>query len=105
MIIYNVTVKIDKSVQEEWLNWMQTKHIPDVMNTGLFLEYKLSRILLDDPDGVSYSIQYLCANEDNLNTYQNKHANALQIEHTERYRDKFVAFRTLMHVVDHKTHG
>ncbi len=38
MIIYNVTVKIDNDVVAEWLNWMQTVHIPDVMQTGYFTE-------------------------------------------------------------------
>ena len=39
-IIYNVTVNIDDSVHDEWLEWMQTQHIPDVMSTGYFLEKK-----------------------------------------------------------------
>ncbi|MBS1656895.1 MAG: DUF4286 family protein [Chitinophagales bacterium] len=33
MIIYNVTIKIYREAEAEWLNRMKTKHIPDVMST------------------------------------------------------------------------
>lgn len=100
MIIYNVTVKIDQDVHDDWLQWMQECHIPDVMSTGLFLAHRLCRIFSDDPDGTSYAIQYTCESMENLQLYQQKHAQRLQAEHTARYRDKFVAFRTLLEVVE-----
>jgi len=99
MIIYNVTVKIDNEVHDEWLNWMKTVHIPDVLKTGKFLENKLCKVLVDDTDGTNYSIQYTAKDMDTLNTYFEEDAPALQAEHTERYKDKFVAFRTLLEVV------
>jgi hypothetical protein len=43
MILYNVTVSIDESVEKEWLQWMKEVHIPDVMNTGLFVSSKICR--------------------------------------------------------------
>jgi hypothetical protein len=41
MILYNVTVKIEADAQEDWLQWMKSTHIPDVMDTGLFLGYRI----------------------------------------------------------------
>jgi hypothetical protein len=99
MIIYNVTVNIDDSVHEEWVKWMKEQHIPAVMATGYFLEYKMCRILVEEESGTSYSIQYTCNNIDDLKEYQAKHAPRLQKEHAEKYKDKFVAFRTLLEVV------
>jgi hypothetical protein len=98
-IIYNVTVNIDDSVHDEWLQWMKEKHIPDVMATGYFLENKICRILVNEESGTSYSIQYTCASMDDLKEYQQKHAPALQKEHSEKYKDKFVAFRTLLEIL------
>ena len=97
-IIYNVTVNIDHGTHDEWLNWMKTTHIPDVMETGLFLEAKLSKILAEESGGLSYSIQYLCENETNLDEYQANHAPKLQEEHNKKYQGKFAAFRTLLKV-------
>jgi len=102
-IIYNVTVSIDYIVADEWLQWMKTKHIPDVLNTGLFIEAKLSRILAEESGGASFSIQYLCKNMDDYDTYQKEHAMALQKEHTAKYQGKFASFRTLLKVEEHFT--
>jgi hypothetical protein len=99
MIIYNVTVNIDNDVQEEWLRWMKDVHIPEVMATGYFLENRICRILVNEESGTSYSIQYTCANMEDLLEYQAKEAPRLQKEHSERYKDKFVAFRTVLEVV------
>jgi len=98
-IIYNVTVNIDDSVHDEWLEWMKTKHIPEVMSTGFFLENKICKILVDEESGTSYSIQYICPTLNDLQQYQKLHAPRLQKEHFEKYKDKFTAFRTLLEIV------
>lgn len=98
-ILYNVTVKIESSLFEEWLIWMRNVHIPDVMATGCFESYKLTRILGDDDEhGVGFAIQYLAADMASIKYYQDNFAQKLQKEHTERYQNKYVAFRTLMRV-------
>ena len=99
MIIYNVTVNIDNDIREEWLRWMKTVHIPDVMATGYFLENKICRVLVDEEQGTTYSIQYTVNNMKDLEEYQQRHAPRLQKEHSDRYANKFVAFRTLLEIV------
>jgi len=100
MILYNVTVKIDSDVQQEWLKWMKEVHIPKVMNSGMFIEYRMFRLLeQDESDGITYAIQYLCKSMANYETYRHEFAPELQQEHEEKYRDKFVAFRTVMEIV------
>ena len=99
MIIYNVTVNIDDSVHDEWLNWMKSEHIPAVMKTGFFVENKICRVLVDEESGKTYSIQYTCRNLDDLKEYQVREAPRLQREHANRFKDKFVAFRTLLEVL------
>lgn len=99
-ILYNVTVCIDQSVEKEWKKWMIDVHIPDVMMTELFLSYSMQRIVdSENETGVSYSIQYLASSMDAFNQYQSKYAQALQKEHTDRYKGKYASFRTLMEVV------
>jgi len=99
MIIYNVTVNIDNDVREEWLQWMKEEHIPDVMNTGYFTEYRICRVLVEEEQGTTYSIQYTCANMKDLEDYKSKHAPRLQKEVADKYGDKLVAFRTLLEVI------
>jgi hypothetical protein len=100
MILYNVMVNIEESVHDEWLDWMTNKHVPDVMKTGLFTEYKIFRILdVESDGGVTYSIQYFCNSLDDYEKYQEEYAPILQKEHSGKYKDKFVAFRTIMESV------
>lgn len=101
MILYNVTINIDSSVHDEWLEWMKSTHIPEVLATGLFTDNKIFRIITgEDEDGITYSIQYFLNNMDDYEKYQNEFSGKLQEEHSGKFRDKFVAFRTIMEKVD-----
>ena len=100
MILYNVTVSIDASAEQDWLQWMRTKHIPEVIATGCFLEGRLSRIHAEEEGGLTYAITYLSPSQEKFDTYQSKFAPELQKEHTDRYSGSFAAFRTLMTIVE-----
>lgn len=99
MIIYNVTVNIENDVREEWLKWMKEHHIPDVMKTGFFIENKICKVLVDEEQGTTYSIQYTCESVEKLQEYQRDHAPRLQKDVNDRYANKFVAFRTVLEIV------
>ncbi len=101
MILYNVTISIDENVHDEWLQWMKEVHIPDVLNTGLFIENKICRIHAEEQGGRSYSIQYLMNDMATYEKYQKEFAPALQQDHTLKYQGKFAAFRTILEVVHH----
>ena len=97
-VIYNITINIDDEVHDEWFDWMNAVHIPDVMNTGMFLEARFSKILAEEEGGKSYSVQYLCSTMELLEDYQANFAPKLQEEHTSKFKGRFVAFRTLLRV-------
>ena len=97
MYLYNVTIGIDKDVEEEWLQWMKGTHIPDVMGTGMFVQYKMYKVLHDNEDGTnSYSIQYFALSIELVAQYLEVFAPKLADEHRARFKDKHVAFRTLL---------
>ena len=102
MILYNVTINIEEEIEEEWLLWMKDKHIPDVMATGFFTESKLYKLLSEVPESTSitYSIQYYAPSIKQVNDYLKKSAPDLIAEHQNKYRNKFVAFRTVLESVD-----
>lgn len=100
MIVYNVTVNIDADIHDEWLAWMRSTHIPQVVNTGCFIESKLSRINGEEDGGVTYSIMYVSPSKEKYEEYQELHAPKLQKEHTDKYQGKFAAFRTVLDVIE-----
>ncbi len=100
MILYNVTVSIDPAIAEDWLEWMRTQHIPDVMATGCFVESRISRVHGEEEGGITYAITYLSLSQDKIDEYSEKHAPLLQQDHSERYAGRFAAFRTLLSVIE-----
>jgi len=97
MIVYNVTVKIDLSVHDVWLKWMKEDHIPRVMETGCFAEYKMYRILQEDEtEGITYAVQYFTSQISSYFDYQKTYAPALQKETQDFFPDKTIVFKTLL---------
>ncbi|NMM46918.1 DUF4286 family protein [Marinigracilibium pacificum] len=98
MVLYSVTVNIDKDIESDWLSWMTKEHIPKVLNTGMFKEHKLFRLLNEESgvEGTTYSIQYFAEDITKINQYLENYAPELINEHYERYKDKHVSFRTLL---------
>ena len=99
MVIYNVTVNVDTEVQEAWLEWMYEVHIPEMMATGKFLDYRICRILQDEIEGVTYAVQYFSPDLATLVRYQDTDARRLQEVHAQRFSGRYVAFRTAMEVL------
>ena len=101
MIIYNITIKIEWMIAEEWLKWMQDTHIPAVMATGCFEKQQLVRILqVDETDGPTYAMQYYSPSLTKYDEYLQHHAATLRKEVTDKWGEKYLDFRTLMQVVD-----
>ena len=97
MFLYNVTIGIDKDVELEWLQWMKDEYIVKVMNTGMFIDYKIYKVLHDQDEGtVSYSFQYFAETINHVTGYFDRYAPALNEELRTRFRDKHIAFMTLL---------
>ena len=101
MILYNVTVSVDKSAESEWLDWMKNEHIPEVLATNLFNEHKLLKILQQqEGDSQTYAIRYFLSSMADFETYESSYAATLRSKSQKAFGDKCVAFRTLLQVVD-----
>ena len=99
MLLYNVTLILEDSAAEEWLQWMQEIHIPEVMATGMFVSNRLLKVLDSPNEGVTYCAQYVAETLANYNEYKDVYAPALQEKLNEKFKNRFVAYRTLMEFV------
>jgi len=101
MIVYNITMRVDPSIESEWLEWQKKEHIPEVMDTHLFTEHKLYKLLeQDEQEGKTYVVQYFCSTAAHLDEYLNKYATALREKAFSKWGNKFIAFRTTMELVN-----
>lgn len=101
MILYNITINIEDEAHDKWLKWMREIHIPDVMRTGMFVEYKMFKLLTtaQDNSGTNYAIQYFCDNMEKFQEYERRYAPALRLEVEKHFAGKYYAFRTILEEV------
>lgn len=98
--IYNVTTQVDKSIAKAWLKWLTEEHIPQVMKSGCFTNYKVVHLLeIDESEGPTYAIQYAAASKADYNRYLEIYANSLRKQATDKWGDRFISFRSLMEVI------
>jgi hypothetical protein len=97
MLLYNVTVGVDKEIESEWLHWMKQYYLPAAMKTGAFLDYKIYKVLTHEDEGsVSYSIQYFSDAIEKVVEYLNNAGKQLVEEHRAKFKDRHVVFNTLL---------
>lgn len=101
MYIYNITINIEKSIEEDWLRWMQEKHIPEMLDTGKFFEAKMCQVMVEEDQGVTYSVQYTTDSKETLEKYYQENAEQLRQECLVLFKEKFVVFRTELKVINH----
>ena len=92
MIIYSVEISIKKECCNEWVIWMKNNHIPDVMKTGLFIDYTFFKNLHTHH---TYTIQYKLESIEKYFQYQEVFATDLQKAHNQNFKNNFSAKRNL----------
>ena len=103
MIIYNVTTTISESIHDQWVTWMQERHIPEVLATGKFTSARLVKVLVGkENDEITYAVQYTTDSKEKLDKYYKEDAPRLQNEAIRLFADKLFSFRTeLEHISEH----
>ncbi|GAB4403030.1 MAG: hypothetical protein OHK0039_01650 [Bacteroidia bacterium] len=98
MFVYSVTISIEKTFEAGWLAWMQRTHIPEIMATGYFADYKIHKLLDPQVDETlaTYNFHYRCQSLAAYEAYVEAAAPALRAAHETLFKDRFVAFRTLL---------
>jgi hypothetical protein len=94
---------MESRLQQPWLEFIRN-HIPQILGTGLFMDARLTKVLVDEQDGgVTYSIQYKARSREALETYYTDHAESFRKETHNIFGDKILFFRTELDVIDEYT--
>ncbi len=99
MILFNITFNVDDDIKSEWLDYMQHEIIPKMLKSNLLHSAVLSELLLNEPQGTSYALQFLSENPEILNRFRRADFPAIKRELWEKYGDKVVFFPTEMKVI------
>ena len=97
MYLYNITLKVEKRIHTDWLEWMQTEYLPKLLSYRAFHEYKLYRILqIDDTDGPTYALQLFAESKASYNLFTELHQAEMQRMQQQRWGAQVLGFSTLM---------
>jgi hypothetical protein len=101
MIIYNVTSRVDHSIAEQWLAWMQQEHIQDVTGTGCFTHAQILELIeTDTTEGPTYAVQYHAESKALYNRYIREYAEEMRKKVIDKWGDKVISFRSVLQVVN-----
>ena len=99
--ISNETFKVDWSILDDWMEWVIKTLIPAIQKSEHVTSAKLVKIVsLDDMDGPTYALQVGHDSKASYNHYMELELPQLMQPAYERWKDRFVGFRTLMEVIN-----
>ena len=93
MIIYSITFAIDDSIQAEWLEYMKEYYLKDIMEIGLFNDYRFSKTHPTAEVDTAYNIQLRCDSITHIEIFEKQHAPHFDGKMMEKYRGKFGSFK------------
>tara|TARA_B100000497_G_C7687593_1_gene417066 strand:+ start:2841 stop:3101 length:261 start_codon:yes stop_codon:yes gene_type:complete len=77
-------------------------HIPEVLDTGCFLESRFSQVMIKEDSGTTYSVQYLYNDKEDFKVYEQLHSEEIKNKTEGLFGGKYVAFRTTLNIIDLK---
>ncbi len=98
-VVYNVTVNVSDEILEEWLQWMESSHIPEMLATGFFNKALLVRVHAFEQGGKTYAVQYTAPSMESYERYLKETAPQMQAKTELVFGDQVHSFRTLLEVV------
>ena|SRR5579863_58338 len=100
MIVYNITMKVNRGVIDQWIAWQKQEHIPEIMSTKLFDDYKMYRLLEhEDEETVTFTVQYFTSSLEKYHQYISSFAPQLREKAFAKWGNQFAGFRSIMESV------
>ena len=100
MIIYNTSYLIDNSMEETFCEWMKTKFIPLLKETGTFTASYFCKVMLTTQDGgLTFSLQLLFKHKELFNKYQTSFEPRIKAVLDAKFRNQVMSFSSLLEEV------
>ena len=100
MYIYNITFNVEKDIEDTWLEYVKNRFIPNMLKTGLLQSALTSKIMVNEAQGNSYSIQFTADKKDDLEKFMEKEMKNILNELHLKFSPKMVYFATGLDVID-----
>jgi len=97
MFIYNITVKVENEILNEWMQWQKEIHIPEVIATECFYDHRFYKLLEhEEEDGKTFVIQFYANSKNEYDNYVENFAEQLRQKSLGKWKDHVISFSTLL---------
>lgn len=100
MYIYNITFNVEKEIEDEWLEYVKNTFIPQILSGGLLHSSLMSKIMVDEVQGISYSIQFTADNQADIRKFIATELDQIINKLHLKFSPKMVYFATELQVID-----
>lgn len=95
-IIYNTSFIIEESIEEEWINFMREHYVDFIRDKALCEDIIFTKVSIDQPEGKTYSLQLVFANEKCQEAFLSRHLPAIEEKIIRCYANRYVCFSSTL---------
>jgi len=100
MILYNITVIIDSSIEALWLKWINQTFLTQASESDLLISNRLLKVLDSPNEGLTYCLQFVAESLQNYTEFKDKYATALLEAHAVEFKNQSVFFSSTMEFIN-----
>ncbi|ANI89174.1 hypothetical protein A9P82_07645 [Arachidicoccus ginsenosidimutans] len=96
MVSYNVFIKTEKEIENDFAQWFRKEHIPQIIATGCFEGFILSRQIEPIDNGNKVLVcRFFCKSFAEYQHYINDFSKKMRDDFPERFLNKYKISRTV----------
>ena len=97
MVLVKTTYQVAAPCESNWTEWLKTTYIPAVTHSGLLVNPKLFRLLVEEePETKHYALQFAVADLETLEAWFEATGKTLQHSMGQVFKEEVLGFTTLM---------
>lgn len=98
MLLYNTTFAVDRSLEKEFLEWLEKEFIPTTIDRDEYFEsvglYAVESCYMEDTS--SYALHLIASNRENVDLWYEDHGSRLFAQILERWQGGVTFFSTFL---------
>ena len=100
MLVYDLNIKIDKDIHEEWVEWMQQVYIPKAIESNHFEYCRVFKHQRNEKGGKTYSFHFYVKSFEDMEAFLDNEEIPLLEEHQNKFRGRYFLTKSYLDFLD-----
>jgi len=80
MQVCNISFQLNPTIQSQWLMWMKTNFIVELMGTGCFIDHKFYQLEVPEDQNPTFTLQLYAVDKAQLIKYHTQFADSIILQ-------------------------